>query len=157
MEEQLANLQEIGLPEPVSYFPQTISWYIVLALVLLASLWMVWRWIRRWNSNHYRREALRELDVIEQAGQPLSRLPVLVKRAALAFAPREEVAALSGDAWLHFLGSTCPGSDFMSEKGRLLLDLSYASPDKLDQLSPDQKRELFSLVRLWIRRHRAGL
>jgi len=63
----LAGLQEIPLPPPVSYVPQTIGWAIVGALLVAALIYMSWRMFRRYRANAYRRAALAELAVIEGA------------------------------------------------------------------------------------------
>ena len=102
--DDLTQLQEIAPPQPVGYLPQTPAWYVVFALIMVALAWLLWRWYRRHRSNRYRREALRALEQIERniqdAGKrpaALAALPALVKRTALAFAPREQVAGLISD------------------------------------------------------------
>ena len=35
---ELAGLKEIALPEPFSYMPQTVAWYILFGLVLMAAI-----------------------------------------------------------------------------------------------------------------------
>ena len=104
--EALEQLREIPLPVPVSYAPQTIGWYIVGALLVAGLAWLAVRWHRSWRANRYRRAALAELCAAGARGQPGHALPALVKRTALSFAPREEVAGLSGDRWLEFLDRT---------------------------------------------------
>ena len=157
MEEQLANLQEIPLPEPVAYTPQTIGWYLLLVLLILVTVALVASWRRRINRNRYRRQALQELEHIASSERPLSDLPVLVKRVVLAFARRETVAGLTGQAWLEFLDSTYPGAHFTSGPGKLLPDISYASARTLESWSDHQRREVIDLVGRWIRGHNAGI
>ena len=107
--------------------------------------------------NRYRNEALQSLKEIEQNNR-LSDLPVLVKRVALAFTPRDKIAELSGVPWLQFLDSTLGGADFTSGPGRLLLAISYGSPESIErELTSERRQALLNLVRRWIRRHRAGI
>jgi hypothetical protein len=157
MEEQLSNLQEIALPEPVAYTPQTIGWYILAFLVLISVILLFVRWRKQVRKNLYRREALSRLDEIEAGKIPLTELPVLVKRVALAFTPREKVAGLSGKNWLEFLDSTLVSKEFSTGPGRLLPELSYSTADSIQKVSDSDQRELFDLIRRWIRRHRAGI
>jgi hypothetical protein len=158
MEEQLSNLKEISLPEPVAYTPQTVGWYLLLALAILVAVLLIIRWRRNRLRNRYRSEALGLLNDIEESNRPLSELPALVKRVALAFAPREKIAELSGAAWLRFLDSTLGGTDFSDGPGRLLLTVSYATTESVKQkVTPEQRSALLSLIRRWIRRHRAGI
>jgi hypothetical protein len=157
MEEQLANLKEIALPEPVAYTPQTIGWYLLLALVVIAVVFMMVRWRQNVRRNRYRQEALHCLDQIEASRIPLSELPVLVKRVVLASTPREKVAELSGNEWLEFLDSTIGNKDFSTGPGRLLPDLSYGTPESIQKATNAEQQALLSLIRTWIRRHHAGI
>ena len=63
----LAGLQELPLPPPVSYVPQTIGWVIVAAVLGVIAALIVWRVVRHRRLNAYRREALAELELIERA------------------------------------------------------------------------------------------
>lgn len=155
MQDQLANLKEIPLPEPVSYMPQTMAWYILFFVVLvMAALW-IFRLYKHYLQNRYRREAVKQLDEIERSVRPLSELPALVKRVGLTIAPRDTVAGLSGKAWLKFLDSTWDGASFSSGPGRLLPELSYRKPQSLPDPNDEGVRNLLILLRRWIRRHRA--
>lgn len=157
MDARLSNLREIPLPEPVSYMPQTMGWYVLLALALLAGVLLVIRWRRNARRNRYRTEALHMLEEIERRDR-MSELPALVKRVALGFAPREKIAGLSGIPWLRFLDSTLGGDSFTAGPGRLLLAISYAPPETAERkMTPEERLALLDLVRHWIRRHRAGI
>jgi hypothetical protein len=141
--------------------PQTVGWWIVLGLVMVALAWAAWAVVRRRRSNRYRRLALARLEAIERAlADPTSRpsvlaeLPVLVKRTALAAHARAEVAALSGDSWLEFLDRSYGGKGFTEGIGRLLPELAYATPASTSALPTEETRALVDLVRRWIRSHR---
>ena len=160
MDERLAGLQELSLPGPVSYMPQTVAWYVLLALAVVALAWLIRRWRRRRLANRYRGEALGRLDEIasqvndrDRRAAALASLPALVKQTALSFASRELVAQLSGDAWLSFLDSTYSGTAFTSGPGRLLPALAYRPPAALESVPNEQVSELIELLRQWIRRH----
>ncbi len=157
MDEKISGLQELALPTPVSYMPQTIGWYILLAVLLVAMALLIRRWLQHRAANRYRRDALGRLDeIVSHANEPaaVAALPALVKRTALSFAPREDVAQLSGDAWLAYLDSTYGGNGFTTGPGKLLPALSYGSRAALP---PNQVEELFTLIREWIRRHHARI
>lgn len=109
---QLLDLMhELVMPEPVSWLPQTDGWWVVLgwllAMVAVAALrYRSWR-----RRNRYRREALAALRQIEAGAADDPRasavaIAELVKRTALAAWPREQVAALYGQAWAEFLVTT---------------------------------------------------
>ena len=160
-QEALLNLQELPLPEPVSYLPQTVGWYVLAGLAIFAFLLLVRFLHRRRQANRYRREALVQLKEIERGLEnerreaALAAIPVLVKRTVLAFAPREAVATSSGSDWLSYLDSTLDGSSFSEGPGRLLPELSYCAQARLEKISDHEISELLALLHLWIRRHRA--
>ncbi len=91
-EQLLSGLQEIPLPPLVSYWPRTMGWAILAAILVAAVAYAVWRWHRRRLANRYRRTALLRLRELQrQADDPsarsssLSMLPQLVKQTALSF------------------------------------------------------------------------
>ncbi len=155
----LDKLQEISLPAPVAWTPQTIGWYVLAALAAIGLLWMLRAAYRRHAANRYRRAALAELATFRARldgetgpSRVLADIAALLKRTALAVFPREEVAGLSGEAWLGFLDSAASSTDFSSGPGRILADLPY-SPAATAPPAGDV-RELLTVSRRWIRRHR---
>ncbi len=156
----LQNLHEILLPAPVNWMPQTIGWYAVIGLILLAvACWFYGR-LRRFRKNRYRRLALEELAVIKQELQQpenrakaLAEIPVLLKRTALSAFPRSEVASLSGERWLAFLDKTIGGKDFTEGEGRLLTELAYAPEPRIAEFSDERIGNLLKLARRWIKMH----
>ncbi|EHP38075.1 transmembrane protein [Cupriavidus basilensis OR16] len=159
----LAKLQEIPLPPPVSYLPQTWGWAVLGALLLALAGLLAWRAWRRHQANRYRRDALAELARIEAgiaaaAGDEsrrdaLAALPALVKRVVLACAPRTQVASLSAQAWLDYLDGTWRAGGFAEGPGRLLPELAYGvrSPPAAEVTA------LIALLRDWIGQHHAHL
>jgi Ca-activated chloride channel family protein len=151
----LAGLVDIPLPMAVSLWPQTWPSRIALAMIVIglivATVWLV----HRWRVNRYRREALSELDQIEAGADSISALELsaalgsLARRTALAAFPREQVASLTGNAWLSFLDRTGGGRDFSQGSGRSLEVSAYRQ-------SPTDPKTQITVVRRWIRSHREG-
>jgi hypothetical protein len=158
----LAGLHDVVEPVPVSLFPATPAWLVVLALVVAAFSWIGLRSIRAWQRNRYRREAAAELRALEarlasaqtrEAAR--AELPVLVKRVVLHVVPRDEAAGLSGAPWLALLDRTWKRAAFSSGPGRLLPEIAYGSPARLAALSPADVDALVALLKKWIPGHRA--
>jgi Domain of unknown function (DUF4381) len=154
----LKPLQELPLPEPVSWAPQTIGWAAVAVVLIAAMLWVAWIGWRRHERARYRRVALAELAEIESAlndaqrrAVALAAIPPLIKRTSLAAAPRERVAALSGDEWLAFLQRT--RGKFDARSGALLTIVSYAPADQVASITPREVQALLRATRDWIQRH----
>jgi hypothetical protein len=155
----IEGLHEILIPEPVSFLPQTIGWLIVAILLLSLAAWIGYRWRRYRQANRYRSLALLRISQIEAelAGparvSALASIPRLVKRVALEAYPREEVASLSGNAWLEFLDESYGGKDFTEGSGRLLPVLSYVTPEYLEVIREKEISGLTRLVKVWIKKH----
>jgi Domain of unknown function (DUF4381) len=155
----LENLEDIVSAPPVPFWPPAPGWYVVAGVILCAMLWGAWTFWRRWRAAAYRRAALGELSQLEHlASEPdrrteaLVRLAALLKRTALAAFPRDEVASLSGDAWLAFLDRTGSNPRFSNGAGRLVAEVPYdpAACGRLDSRAVD---ELFQKVQIWVRGH----
>ncbi len=154
----LKPLQELPLPEPVSWAPQTIGWAAVAFLLFVTVVWAGWMGWRRYKRERYRRVALAELAEIEVAlndaqrrTHALAAIPSLIKRTSLAAAPRERAAALSGDEWLAFLKRT--RGRFDERSGALLTLVSYAPDEQIASITPLEVETLVSVTRDWIQRH----
>ncbi|MBA2657432.1 MAG: DUF4381 domain-containing protein [Tatlockia sp.] len=147
----LAALRDIHLPKAISWWPLAPGWYIVLALVLIVFTLLVYFIKRLYANGRAKRQALVLLEGFEQAyhrgeNSQLTSMKVseLLRRVALVYFPREEVAGLKGKAWLEFLSKTAKGLDFQSLSDYLLL-LPY-QPAKKIELAP-----LFLAAKQWIK------
>ena len=146
----LQQLHDIHLPAALGRWPLAPGWLVLLGLLsLLLILGVVWglRWFRR---GKVKREALRVLAQYEKTyyaerdtQTTSAALNELLKRVALAYFPREQVAQLHGKEWLVFLQETSKKLDFLTE-GEAFLYAPY-QPNH-----PRDLRPLFHLVRSWI-------
>jgi hypothetical protein len=154
----LKTLQELPLPAPVSWAPQTIGWLVIGLLLAAAISWVAWRRWRHYRAQRYRRVALAELHNLEatlrdaaQRHAALAAIPPLIKRTSLAAAPRDQVAALTGDEWLAFLNRT--RGRFDTRSGALLAIVSYAPADRIADISDNEIDDLLKATRDWIQHH----
>ncbi len=154
----LRSLHDIATPPPVAWWPQTWGWAaIALLFVFVLTLWVL-MFIRRYRRNAYRREAIRLINEIEpKILEPTTRteavleLAAILKRTALAAWPKQEVASLSGSAWVQFLDEhDDDGAGHALE--RLLDDVEYRPPG-LDRLPSNVCGDLIASARKWIERH----
>jgi hypothetical protein len=141
----LSKLHDYYQPAPPPWIPQTIGWYILFTIIALLLIWLLFRAVRRWFANRYRREALREL-----ATATPDQFSVLLKRVALAAWPREKVASLSGDDWLNFLSKSVKDNTFQTGPGNRIEELALHPGNA----SADDEQELRAIAAQWIRRHR---
>ncbi|WP_424931955.1 DUF4381 domain-containing protein [Amaricoccus macauensis] len=142
----IEQLQQPPEPPPVSMMPQTWGWAVLAALLLVAALWAAWRGWQRWHRNAYRRAALRELAA---AGDDPKAIATILRRAALAAWPRENVASLTGEAWLAFLGRT--GREAIPDAAARAL--TRGPYDRETATTPGLRQ----IAEAWVRQHKAGV
>lgn len=146
---------EIVVPQPVPFTPQTAGWYLLGAVALAIFGVSVWRAWKRYKKNAYRRSALLELETL-RCGQAdrsvrVARLPILLKRCALATYERRLVAPLSGEAWLAFLNKTAPGVWNAAAASALTASIG----GKFQLISKTDEAALYEATEAWVRKHRA--
>lgn len=152
--QKLANLRDIHLPESIGWWPLAPGWY-VLALLLIVLLIVIIFFVSRYYINgRARRHALRLLTHYMQEYQHnrnsqlnAARISELLKRVALVYFPRKDVASLNGAEWIAFLNDTSKGLDFNRVRTELL-EIPY-QPIIKHNLLP-----LFEMARAWISQRR---
>ena len=99
----LDRLHDIVVPAPVPWWPPAPGWYAVFAAVLIMTSYLAYRVWKRWRSNAYRCEALRALE----NATTIYAISEILRRTALAAAPRCVVAAQVGSDWPAWLQERC--------------------------------------------------
>lgn len=128
-------LRDIHLPEAVGWWPLAPGWWLLLAVFIGIAVWLSVRALRRYKVAAPRRYAMRELQRIEdefrRQADPVAlgrQVSELLRRSMLAYAPRHEVAGLTGESWLAWLDRDLPVPYFHTEGGKSLLQLPYRNP-----------------------------
>jgi hypothetical protein len=132
MDPEQIPLRDLHLPDPVGWWPLAPGWWVLLGLVLFGLLLLLRRAWVRWRIDAPRRIALKELERLEsgwrETRNPVllaTRLSELLRRTMLAYAPRKEVAGLTGHAWLAWLDRGLEERPFTEGPGRTLCELPY--------------------------------
>jgi hypothetical protein len=130
-------LRDLHLPEAIGWWPLAPGWWFVIAVALVALGYLFHLYLNHRSRSAARRFALSQLNTLtaefEQHGDAVafsSSLSELLRRTMLAYAPREEVAGLTGEAWLQWLDRDLDQPRFQSDTGRKLLELPYRKPDE---------------------------
>jgi hypothetical protein len=129
-------LRELHLPDAIGWWPLAPGWWVLIAVAVVAAVFLVRAWRARRAHSAARRKALRRLEESRSAyayhGDPVvlgAEVSELLRRAMLAYAPRAEVAGLTGDAWLAWLDRDLDEGRFQNGAGRVLLELPYRNPE----------------------------
>lgn len=151
---ELARLRDIHLPPPVGWWPLAVGWYALGSLLLLILAITLYYGIRCYQNGHFKRQALQLLNNYQQQYQVKGNsqfsaacVSELLKRVALVYFPRKDVASLQGQSWLQFLNMTAKGLDFKQVQHELL-EIPY-QPATDNDLSL-----LFALSQQWIKQRR---
>ncbi len=138
MDPQEIPLRGLHLPETVGWWPLAPGWWLLIILAVIAAGWLIRAWLRRRAHAAARRKALRQLEESHSAyarhGNPVTlgaEVSELLRRTMLAYAPRAEVAGLTGDEWLAWLDRDLDEPRFRQGAGRTLLDLPYRNPESI--------------------------
>jgi hypothetical protein len=129
-------LRDLHLPEAVGWWPLAPGWWILIALAVAGLCYLAYKQFLKWRWNAARRIALAELSRVhrdyQQGADALAlskELSELVRRAMLAYAPRDEVAGLTGERWLVWLDQGLDDRPFTEGPGRNLESLPYRRPE----------------------------
>jgi hypothetical protein len=150
----LAQLKDIHLPDPISWWPLAPGWYLLFFLIIFLVSSIIYLTYTRYCHALAKKQALVLLARYHQAYKKerngsltSAHISELLRRVALVYFPREDVAGLKGDAWLQFLNRTGKGIDFNS-----VSDLLLYAPFKKD--TPLNLDPLFNIAKLWIKQRR---
>ena len=141
-------------PDALRFSFETPGWYLVAGLLLLVAVLLFVKWLKRYRKNAYRREALRNLRIIEDKSYKqkdvlcLNDVLVLLKLVAIEAFGRQQVAQLYGNDWLEFLESKGKNTPFTHYKQPIVNTL-------YDTIEVDvkEKKALIELSKQWIKTH----
>jgi len=126
---QALDLRDIHLPEAINWWPPAIGWWLLVVLIPLCCWFFIWLYkrITRKTAIKTAKKLLKDIkqDAALDDEQKLIALSALLRRVAISISPRNEIASLTGHAWLSFLDSTIKGSPFTSGAGKVLADMHY--------------------------------
>jgi hypothetical protein len=156
---QLAQLRDIHLPGPVSWWPLAPGWWALALLVVACCTALIVYELRRRRS--LKHQALQELMQLRKDRAPqldghelASELCVLIRRVVLNTAGGRQYASAHGDAWSMFLAASPNGMP--EEIARFIAVAPYtahaAANDSPGNPGPDHEA-LVSAAENWIRRH----
>lgn len=144
MNPALAELRDLHLPDPVSWWPPAMGWWLLLGLLL--SLVVISLLAYRYWKKHkrYRRQALQTLKVLYRTQNDTAFLhgtAELLKHTALQKDPA--TAKLSGEQWQQYLQAFMP-----QESAQLIAVARYQPQPQIN------KEAVYQAAMQWIRTHR---
>lgn len=144
------ELRDIHLPADPAFWPPAPGWWLASGLILVLLFLTAAHGLKIWRQQRRRRRLLKELQALSTLGagpELAARISELLKRVALSGFERQEVAGLSGEAWLAFLDRTGGNGRFSRGHGRVLADGPYLATTQFDV------QGLVALAGDWVRRN----
>jgi len=144
-------LHDIHLPDPVSWWPPAIGWWILLGLVLCMMMAGAWWWrrsiaIRNAPATIARRELDRLRAQWTRQGDEqrlVSEISTWLRRAAMSLSSRRQAAGRTGEQWWRYLDEIAGEPVFDDADGRLLAQAPYrAGPGENESLNAEHLLEL---------------
>lgn len=139
MDPEQIPLRDLHLPEAVGWWPLAPGWWVLIALAAAGVIFLAYKQYLKWRWNAARRIALGELGRIRREyedgadAQKLSKeLSELLRRSMLAYAPRGEMAGLTGESWLAWLDQGLEDRPFTEGPGKTIEALPYMRPENVD-------------------------
>ncbi|QDT02645.1 hypothetical protein K227x_10230 [Rubripirellula lacrimiformis] len=140
----LDRLHDIVVPPDASWWPPAPGWYLVFAVILVAVMAATYRSWVAWQANAYRRAAKQELE----SAQTIADISEILRRTALAIAPRRVVAELHDTSWSQWLAATSPAELTPSIREQLIGAI-YRPTGQTEDIEP-----LRRYAADWIAHHR---
>ncbi len=128
----LGKLKDIHLPDPVSWWPLALGWWVLLLLMLMIIALGIYFYIRSQQQTRQEiivEQALQHFDTLQT--QSLSNktliieLSALLRRTAISLYGREKIANLAGKNWLLFLNQYGSTKAFTEGVGQVFADQPY--------------------------------
>ncbi|MGO4291988.1 DUF4381 domain-containing protein [Chitinophaga sp. RAB17] len=144
-------------PAPVPFSFNTPGWYVVDVLLLITLLILMFSYIKYYQRNRYRREAIQWLD--QRNREPhlkqLYEADMLLKRVAMRVYGAEKVATLRDREWINFLNKCNRRTfSFSEDDSRMLFDAFYRNPQGVGET---EAITFILKTRNWIRYHHHAL
>ena len=151
---QLLDLRDIHAAPPPGLWPPAPGWWLLALLLAVLAVLLLVRLRRLLRVRRFRRRVLQELEDIgvrcraEDPAGLAAAVNTWLRRVALLRYPREQVASLTGNAWLEFLDATGGGGAFSGGAGRVLDSGPYSL-----HTAPAPREMLLALAREWAGRN----
>jgi hypothetical protein len=153
--EELLQLRDIHLPEPAGWWPPAIGWWLLTMVVLVIAGLLMRTLFKEYRFRRWRRRLMKAFlhDTSGLMKRPdsdfMTEISSRLKRLAISLFSNEQVAGLSGKAWLDFLDSHLPSPAFNKTPACLLVELPYHETGQ--PLDEQQRRQVLRLAENWAR------
>ena len=147
-------LRDLHLPSAIGWWPLAPGWWVLIAISFAGVLYLLYRAWLAFRRNRPRRVALKQLSGVRwhyaYGAEPVrlaTEVSELLRRTMLAYAPRGEIAGLTGAHWLRWLDRGLDEPLFSDGAGKLLESLPYLNPEQVQEDDVDLRGMLDAVKR----------
>jgi hypothetical protein len=151
MNTDVSQLKDIHLPAPITSWPIAPGWICLLFITLGIVIYSLSVWQKRKQQKialQYALKNLKELKNLLDENPTNINIPAtistLIRRTALHYFPRAEIAGLTGNSWLTFLNQSGKTTQFTGEIADLLINGPYQKQNTADL------RSLLIVTETWL-------
>ena len=133
----LAQLRDIHLPPPISWWPLAPGWWILIFAGIFAFIYITRTLIQRYRSNLYRRQALKKLSLIilnsqKRNTEKLALIMELLKQAVGSAYQGNHFNSQNNKDFVLFLKNSCSKPCFTEFSNDLQISLYSNQTDQRD-------------------------
>ena len=140
----LEALKDIHTPAIIESWPIALGYWLILLVFIGVLIFSVLWLTRRYKRSAAKRAAIMELALLDINNPNISvEINTLIKRAAISYLPREQVAGLQGQTWSIWMDNQVKQA---TPKLHQFLDRRY----QRQGLTTDEAQELKRLTKLWL-------
>jgi hypothetical protein len=143
----LDQLPPLHMPEPISFWPPAIGWWLLALFIIVLSVLVVRFFLKKKRKNQLRKVALLELNQYWSSYQSnhdtqsyLLALNRLLKKFVMQQYPNKNLHTLSGEQWISGLAELSPQSGINRDSAAILLSIYSKQLEKSEQL--DKAKQL---------------
>lgn len=144
-------------PDPVSFWPPQPGWYVVIVILLALLIWGIYKAVKKYQKNAYRRMGLMQLKKLQELKPDqgsLAQLNNLLKAASIEAYSRDVVASLSGPQWYEFLAGSCKRNPFSEDQSTVIANGSF-DHSLIDNMDQTSWNKLVISAQNWMKSHRS--
>ena len=144
------NLRDIHLPDAISWWPPAIGWWILLASVIAAFIFIpkLYRRVTYTPLNKVANKTYHNIvDEFKENNNDSSFIIAtsqFLRQTAMSYCGRDEVAQLTGDEWVQALNNITEQDHFTPDLKQSLVDAPYQKNISIDA------EQLINAVQSWL-------
>ena len=138
LQEALKDLRDIHEPDPVSFWPPALGWWLLMLFVIAAIFLIRWQKKRKKQPKYKKLaiEAFKNIstnyEVQRNGHKTACELSELIRKIMVLTDDRPDVAGLIDEEWLSYLDEKSDSELFSKGAGRILTTVAYKKESDVD-------------------------